>query len=814
MPDSFTKYNDKKQELNCGVNVIPVLIYLENLFGQKKMCDIVEPLGLPVSFLLNKRNWVSYDYYIALFEKLIETTRDKRAPFKAPFSMKPQSIFEDFYYATYSTLLLGSPKQGYKLAFSKVFYKRYTKIGDFEILSSSKNTLTVKYTLKKGYKQNEYNCLAIRGFIASFTIAYGLPPANVEHLQCAAEGADSCIYTIRWEKRKKWGKLLGLSLFLATMGFEFFFYNKIFHFKDILITISAYSIIFLLIKCFRYFRKIRHNEVFNYEQNNSILDAMQKIEKNYNEILITKSKLEERNKYLRVINKINKIVTEAFHFNLLLNVTAKILLDRLDFKKGAYFLYDYKANIFNSTFQMNNKVHMKEKDQIISSIKIEILNEEYLEMKQNGYAFLSDDLKDLIKFNSNDLIEWLEIGVNNIIYMIPVEIRNVYLGFFLFLADVDSKTSKDVILSLFENISSLLKIGYQKISTRYVIENILSSIPACVLIFNHKDYKIRYSNNMLFSSFPKISENYSNDNIIGNSLFSVLPFDEAAKNNIINIIDGITPREKTEAFEINLNSIVIQYSLFNISQYHEGEKLIGIILTNITEAKSFQQKLFINEKLLALGRVASGIAHEINNPLYGVLASAEEISDDQNLSKETRGYAEEIIEHVMNVSNIIKDLSAYSKTLRKEEYDEVDLNIVIQEALKLIKYSSNFLEVDVVTKLSSIPEIKATKGEMQQIFINLFNNAIQSMAGKGKLEIATKYKNKTVFINVSDTGKGISKDTLPYIFDLFFTTKKSDEGTGQGLHIVKKIVDMYNGSIKVKSKVNNGTSFFITFPIH
>jgi len=261
--------------------------------------------------------------------------------------------------------------------------------------------------------------------------------------------------------------------------------------------------------------------------------------------------------------------------------------------------------------------------------------------------------------------------------------------------------------------------------------------------------------------------------------------------------------------------MVFEYSLFTIPQYMEGRKnpLIGIILTDVTEAKYFQQKILINEKLLALGRVASGIAHEINNPLYGVLASAEDIADNENLDQKTKKNAEEMIEHIMHISNVIRDLSSYSKTLRKESYSDVDVNKVINESLTLIKYSFNFAEIEIVKKTSSLPMIKASKGEIQQIFINLFNNAIHAMDDEGKLTIETKYKNKNIIVEITDTGKGILKKDIPFIFNLFFTTKNPDEGTGQGLHIVKKIVNMYNGKIEVKSKIGIGTTFIVKFKV-
>ena len=141
--------------------------------------------------------------------------------------------------------------------------------------------------------------------------------------------------------------------------------------------------------------------------------------------------------------------------------------------------------------------------------------------------------------------------------------------------------------------------------------------------------------------------------------------------------------------------------------------------------------------------------------------------DDNNINKESKVFANQIVEYVMNVSNIIKDLSIYSKTLRKEDLVDVDLNDVIKESLKLVQYSSNFLEIEIKKELSKIPKIKAAKGELQQVFINLFNNAIFAMDGKGVLKIISKHKNKNIIITISDEGCGIRNEDQKYIFDLY-----------------------------------------------
>ena len=311
MKNNLSELDYKKQELNCGVNAIPILTYLEELYSKKKMIEIVEPLGLPVPFLLNKNNWISFDYYSLLLKKLVETTKDEKAPYKVPFSMsKPQAIVKDIFLASYASIFLGSPKNIYKLIFSKNIYKRYTKIGDFYIKSYSRNSITVEYKLFEGYKQNKYNCLAIQGYMSVGTLGCGLPPAEVVHEHCAAKGKDSCIYIIKWEKRKRSKTYLWLLFFLSVISTEIFLYNSVFDIKDIIITSIGIISLLLAIKNIQYMTRTKQYELFNYERDNSVLNAMEKIERDYNEILITKIKLEARNKYLTIVNNINKSIVE------------------------------------------------------------------------------------------------------------------------------------------------------------------------------------------------------------------------------------------------------------------------------------------------------------------------------------------------------------------------------------------------------------------------------------------------------------------------------------------------------------------------
>ena len=697
MTKKLSEFDAKKLELNCGVNVIPLLNYFEEVVGYKRMVENTESVGLPISFLKIKSNWVSYEYYNRLLEKLVETTGDENAPFKIAFSMgKPQSIFRDVRYAALATVFLGSPKLMYKAIITKSFYETFTKVGDFEYISSTSNSITVKLKMKEGFEQTKYNCLSIQGYFSFGSVSCGYPPAEVDHSECILDGKESCIYKITWEKRTRWLRLFSIFILFTLIGINAFFFSmQKFFIKDIILSFLSYSFLLLLIKAFQLKNKIRFIEVFNYERNNSVLDAMAKIEKDYNEILETKIKIEARNRYLTIVNNINKSILEENVFDSLTKKVCEVLINDIGFIECLYFQIDLKENIFNlQVHTSKNKLKNKDNEDLNFNISIN----EYFKIEELGFAVNYGKFNELIDFDSADIKNWFEKRKNKNIYFIPVEVPNIYIGFYILLADKKLEISHDLIDMLLQNISGQLKVAYLKIYSKYVIENILSSIPSIVLIFTVEDYEIKYINDMFFSSYPNSYSIKDKSEIIGKSLFSVLSFDEEAVKNVDRIIYDLLIGKKTDIYEINVGPMVFEYSLFTIPQYMEGrgDPLVGIILTDVTEAKYFQQKLLINEKLLALGRVASGIAHEINNPLYGVLANAEEIAYNESLDEETKKSAEEMIEHIMHVSDIIRDLSSYSKTLRKETLSNVDINEVIEESLTLVSQSSIVSFISVV----------------------------------------------------------------------------------------------------------------------
>lgn len=803
-----------KKEFLSGITIYPILKYLEELYGYKEMIQIVESIGLSISYLLNKSNWVSFDYYNLLLERLIEKTEDQEAPLKVYLNLDPQAIIKDYLSVIYPANLFISSDLDGKFLFNLMVHRWISKIGDYEILFSKKSSILIKILPKEGYKQNIYTCLSFKGFLIYLTKVLKLQSPEVKETGLFNFRKEHCIYKITWREKNKLIFLLPAIISVILFGTNILLYIKKVLKTDQFVFFSLLIIILLLIinKISNIIRDYKKN-ISSENKSRSIIDAIDQIEKDFNKRIIKEIELEEKNKYLMIINNLSKMINNEIYFNPILFEINKILITEFDFYKGVYYLYDSKQEKFILNFELDNKnivgYNLQELD--LSSVKISF--DEYRDIKKLSFPISLKDLNKIIKIVPKKLLNILDRNQNDLVYSIPIEISEINFGFFLLFKSSRLNISIKTIDKLFYNIRELLRIGYKKISSRNIIENILSSIPASVVIFNVDNYQVQYINDIFISSLPKIQRNYTKNDIIGIDLFSLPYFTDQVKVNITKFIKKKPSEGDVEQHEINLGTNIIEYNLFLISQDRESGRLAGIIMNDITEAKYFQEHLFNNEKLIALGKVASGIAHEINNPLYAILADAEELADFKGIDEESKKLAEEIVELVMIVSNIIKDLSVYSKTLRKEDLVDVDLNTIIDESLKLVKYGSNFLEIDVYKELSKIPTIKATKGEMQQVFINLFNNAIDAMGGKGVLKISSEYKNNKILITVFDTGCGIKKDDQKHIFDLFFTTKEPGKGTGQGLHIVKRILNKYNANIKFNSEIDRGTKFYLTFQI-
>ena len=232
-----------------------------------------------------------------------------------------------------------------------------------------------------------------------------------------------------------------------------------------------------------------------------------------------------------------------------------------------------------------------------------------------------------------------------------------------------------------------------------------------------------------------------------------------------------------------------------------------------TALKETQAHLVQSEKMAGIGTLATGVAHEINNPLQVVIGMTEEIAYGDNL-EQIHEDAREVLEATERIRKTVDELTYYSHDAQTlDEIKPVDLNLAIRKSLKMAKYIPGFKRLRLTTELSATSPIHANPGKLQQVFTNLITNAVAAMPEGGELTLTTDHHDDHVRVRIRDAGSGIPAEKRSKIFDPFFTTKKKGEGTGLGLYIVHQIVTKHNGDIVLASCEGEGTTFTITFPL-
>jgi len=238
------------------------------------------------------------------------------------------------------------------------------------------------------------------------------------------------------------------------------------------------------------------------------------------------------------------------------------------------------------------------------------------------------------------------------------------------------------------------------------------------------------------------------------------------------------------------------------------------------ERQRLQELLFQSQKMESVGRLASGVAHDFNNIMTGVMGFVEMIILDMPKDSPTYKELQTIMSLCRKGSALTKQLLTFGRKI-PIEFKRTNINVFIKEILTFLQHATG---KGVEIKLNfqdDILETKADIGQLTQVIMNLTLNARDSMEGKGVVEFRTEKciatspagkKGEHICLSVSDTGRGISEDNISKIFDPFFTTKDVGKGTGLGLSIVYSIVDAHGGWIDVYSKLNKGTTFNVYLP--
>jgi two-component system NtrC family sensor kinase len=230
--------------------------------------------------------------------------------------------------------------------------------------------------------------------------------------------------------------------------------------------------------------------------------------------------------------------------------------------------------------------------------------------------------------------------------------------------------------------------------------------------------------------------------------------------------------------------------------------------------RNTQEQLLQSEKLAAMGRLTSQIAHELNNPLYGIMNTLELLKTEVPPESKRRKILEMALSETFRLSELLRKMLSFSKP-GEEQKQPVDINVVLDEILLLVRKQLQENSIKISTSFEGdVAKVYASKNQLRQVFLNMISNARDAMPEGGTLTIKTKSNRGNISIEVIDTGIGIREEHLNKIFDAFFTTKEGVKGVGLGLSVCYGFIKEHGGDIKVSSKRGEGTAFTIILPKH
>ena len=273
--------------------------------------------------------------------------------------------------------------------------------------------------------------------------------------------------------------------------------------------------------------------------------------------------------------------------------------------------------------------------------------------------------------------------------------------------------------------------------------------------------------------------------------------------------DPVSPH----SVELTLNNTYYLISSYPIS-YNEHEAVV-YIMKDITETRRLKDQLYHFEKLSSLDTLSSGVAHEINNPLTGIIGYTEMLLMKKGDDTTTK-YLKNVYDSALRCKRIVEKLLAFSRHTPAQKSVE-DINDIIDKTVELPENWLKSNNIQIIKNYGKVPSVSVDRQQMQQVILTLLINAEQAISDtgqQGKIEFKTSFdtKSKYTVIEVTDNGKGIPQDILPKIFDPFFTTKPVNKGTGLGLSIAHGIVAEQGGTIEATSVAGKGTSFIIRIP--
>jgi C4-dicarboxylate-specific signal transduction histidine kinase len=367
---------------------------------------------------------------------------------------------------------------------------------------------------------------------------------------------------------------------------------------------------------------------------------------------------------------------------------------------------------------------------------------------------------------------------------------------------------KDEITKLAKDINSTIealeKAESNTKAQKGLIDRILATTPSAVLVIGDDD-KIKLANRAFYDAFKKkeaeVETKPISEIIPTEELSQAIP--KARSGNMSNV---------THEFRHRVNG---QERMFVANILQMGKDEVLLVLSDVTEERAKQDRLYLTDRLASIGEMAAGIAHELNNPLTGVIGMSQLLLDAE-MPDSAKEDLKSIFNEAQRAAAVVKHLLIFARK-HTGEREAVQINTVIEDVLSLRAYEHKVNNIRVTTRFDNhLPEIIADPFQIQQVFINIVLNAEQAMMTahkEGTLNITTERVGGNIKVSFSDDGPGISPENMRKLFLPFFTTKELGQGTGLGLSISYGIVTNHGGRIYAQSELGKGATFVVELPV-
>ena len=355
-----------------------------------------------------------------------------------------------------------------------------------------------------------------------------------------------------------------------------------------------------------------------------------------------------------------------------------------------------------------------------------------------------------------------------------------------------------IVLSIIFTTQNLQTVSEEYKKFKTLTSSVLENMDEAVIVLDGM------KNIILFNTAAEILLDITFNNISGKNVYQL-------KNNILKLTESDFISGKYFEREIPLHN-TLRYLLIGITiilnNKNEPESFI-LVIKDLTEIKQLEKEAAKNEKLTAMGELASGVAHEIRNPINAIGMIAQRLNKEFSVSQHQTEYNEItglLRNEVNRINKIITQFLNYAKPL-DVKFADVDLKIFFDEIKHLFEEQAKQKKINFIISGDDSKMCVFDPDLIKQALMNIIQNAFEAVSEGGEVNINYKTENNKLLINIKDNGPGIHPDTQKRIFDLYFTTRK--DGNGLGLSIAQKIIAQHNGSIQLSSSVNEGTIFKI-----